>query len=86
MARLISCWSTTDRRTHSIMPLHFVVSQKGSKLLKLNGFLYNKQRINKDSVVWKCSQNWKNKCPGLLYTDSENPEGMLFFKSITKNN
>lgn len=67
------------------MPLNFVISNKGKNLLKYDGFLYTKQRVNSESVVWKCSLNWKNKCPGKIYTDNDSPNGKFRFFFFWKN-
>lgn len=58
------------------MPLHFVLSKKKHRLLQLNGFLHNRQRVNKDSVVWKCIKYKETKCPGEVHTNNQETSGI----------
>ncbi|XP_057339485.1 uncharacterized protein LOC130676986 [Microplitis mediator] len=51
------------------MPLTFINSQKGNKLLVHEGILYAKKRINKNDISWRCATN--SKCNLLIHTDSE---------------
>ena len=61
------------------MPLEFIFSQKGNKLLKNDGFLYNRHKINKDSILWKCVLYKEKSCPGTVKTSSEDSNGILLF-------
>ncbi|XP_057336265.1 uncharacterized protein LOC130674850 isoform X2 [Microplitis mediator] len=51
------------------MPLTFIISQKGNKLLVHEGILYAKKRINKNDISWRCATN--SKCNLSIHTDSE---------------
>lgn len=67
------------------MPLQFIVSQKGKNLLKHDGYLHYLQRRNKSSYVWKCSDNKKRTCPGLVYTTSDDSTGIHQILSFVFN-
>ncbi|XP_044578895.1 uncharacterized protein LOC123261369 [Cotesia glomerata] len=57
------------------MPLTFVPSQKGKKLLLHGGYLYAKKSTNKNDISWRCAVNVN--CNLLIHTDSESKNGNI---------
>lgn len=49
------------------MPLEYVQSQKGAKLLKFDGFLFSKEKFGNNKVIWKCVEYSKG-CRGRCHT------------------
>lgn len=65
--------------------LHFISSQKGNSLINFNGFLHNKHRVNKKSIVWKCIKYKANKCNGEIHTNSEFQDGKPYIYNRSIN-
>eukprot|EP00102_Acyrthosiphon_pisum_P022051 XP_016659261.1 PREDICTED: FLYWCH-type zinc finger-containing protein 1-like isoform X2 [Acyrthosiphon pisum] len=59
------------------MPLEFVISQKGKKLLLLNGYLHNIHQKYDEKIVWRCTQYKKFSCKGRCHTTTDSESGEL---------
>ena len=56
------------------MTLSFIRSQKGKKILKQNGFLYEFRRKNCKEIVWRCCK--RSYCDAKTYTTSMEADGV----------
>lgn len=61
----------------SRMPLKFILSRRNKRCLIHDGFIYNQQKINKNSIQWRCERYDNTRCPGRAWTTSDKRTGDL---------
>ena len=50
------------------MPLNFIQSRRGNDLLVYDGFVYTKEKISLDKIIWRCVEYDKHQCSGRYHT------------------
>lgn len=68
------------------MALQFIISQKGSRQLVHNGFVFNYKYPNKDGTHhWKCACSYKSKCNAKVDTDTKKKSGKVIKTTDSHN-
>lgn len=72
-----------SKRIKGVKNLVFISGQRGTLKLIFRGYSFQRNKVNRDTIYYRCSQTKKYKCQAKLVVNRTNDE--IMFKTIDHN-